>query len=41
MTYMKLGRKNDAVSAFRRAVKLDPKLADREKIDQIIKELES
>jgi Flp pilus assembly protein TadD len=41
MTYLKLGRKNDAVSAFRRAVKLDPKLADREKIGQIIKELES
>ncbi|HEX9126130.1 MAG TPA: tetratricopeptide repeat protein, partial [Methylomirabilota bacterium] len=41
MTYLKLGRKNDAVSAFRRAVKLDPKLADREKIGQVIKELES
>ncbi len=32
MTYAKLGRKDAAVSAFRRAVKLDPKLADREKI---------
>ena len=41
MTYAKLGRKDDAASAFRRAVKLDPKLADREKIDQRIKELES
>jgi len=41
MTYAKLGRKDAAVSAFRRAVKLDPKLADREKIGQRIKELES
>jgi tetratricopeptide (TPR) repeat protein len=41
MTYAKLGRKDAAVSAFHRAVQLDPKLADREKIGQRIKELES
>ena len=41
MTYAKLGRKTDAIGALRRAAKLDPKLAEREKIDQLIKELES
>lgn len=41
MTYAKLGRKTDAVSELRRAAQLDPKLADREKIDQLIKGLES
>jgi len=41
MTYAKLGRKTDAVTALRRAAQLDPKLADREKIGQLIKELES
>jgi len=40
MTYAKLGRKIDAASALRRAAQLDPKLADREKIDQLIKEIE-
>jgi tetratricopeptide (TPR) repeat protein len=40
MTYAKVGRKIDAVSALRRAAQLDPKLAEREKIDQVIKELE-
>jgi tetratricopeptide (TPR) repeat protein len=41
MTYAKLGRKVDAVSELRRAAQLDPKLADRERINQLIKELES
>jgi tetratricopeptide (TPR) repeat protein len=41
MTYAKLGRKIDAISALRRAAKLDPKLGEREKIDQLIKALES
>ena len=40
MTYAKLGRKDDAIWALRRAAKLDPKLGEREKIDQLIKELE-
>jgi tetratricopeptide (TPR) repeat protein len=41
MTYAKLGRTSDAVSALRRAGQLDPKLADRENINQLIKDLES
>jgi len=41
MTYAKLGRTNDAVSALRRAAQLDPKLADRENIEQLIKDLGS
>jgi tetratricopeptide (TPR) repeat protein len=40
LTYEKLGRKTDALSALRRAAKLDPKLANREKVDQLIKGLE-
>ena len=39
MTYSKLGRKADAVSALRRAAQLDPKLAQAERIDALIKEL--
>jgi tetratricopeptide (TPR) repeat protein len=39
MTYARLGRKADAVSALRRAAQLDPKLAQTEKIEDIIKQL--
>jgi tetratricopeptide (TPR) repeat protein len=39
MTYARLGRKADAVSALRRAAQLDPKLARSEKIEEMIKEL--
>jgi len=39
MTYARLGRKADAVSALRRAAQLDPKLAQTEKIDDLIKQL--
>jgi len=39
LTYMSLGRKADAVSTLRRAAQLDPKLAQSEKIDDIIKQL--
>ncbi len=39
MTYARLGRKADAVSALRRAAQLDPKLAQSEKIDELIKQL--
>ena len=39
MTYAKLGKKNDAVSSLRRASQLDPKLAQAEKIADMIKEL--
>src|SRR5438094_502464 len=39
MTYAKLGRPQDAVSALRRAAQLDPKLAERENITQAIKDL--
>jgi cytochrome c-type biogenesis protein CcmH/NrfG len=39
MTYARLGRKADAVSALRRAVQLDPKLGQTEKIEETIKEL--
>ncbi len=39
MTYVKLGKKNDAVSSLRRAAQLDPKLAQAEKIADMIKEL--
>jgi len=39
MTYAKLGRPQDAVSALRRAAQLDPKLAERENIAQAIKDL--
>jgi len=41
LTYQKLGKKSDALSALRRAAKLDPKLAERERIDQIIKGLDT
>ena len=39
MTYARLGRKADAVSALRRAAQLDPKLAQSEKIEDVIKQL--
>jgi len=39
MTYAKLGKKNDAVSSLRRASQIDPKLAQAEKIADLIKEL--
>jgi cytochrome c-type biogenesis protein CcmH/NrfG len=39
MTYARLGRKADAVSALRRASQLDPKLAESQKIMDVIKEL--
>jgi cytochrome c-type biogenesis protein CcmH/NrfG len=39
MTYAKLGRKGDAVSSLRRASQLDPKLAQAERITDVIKEL--
>ncbi len=39
MAYARLGRKVDAVSALRRAAQLDPKLAQSEKIDELIREL--
>jgi cytochrome c-type biogenesis protein CcmH/NrfG len=39
MTYARLGRKADAVSALRRAAQLDPKLAQSEKIEDLIKQL--
>jgi cytochrome c-type biogenesis protein CcmH/NrfG len=39
MTYARLGRNADAVSALRRAAQLDPKLAQTEKIDELIKQL--
>ena len=39
MTYSRLGKKTDAVSSLRRAAQLDPKLAQAERIDQLIKEL--
>jgi cytochrome c-type biogenesis protein CcmH/NrfG len=39
MAYAKLGRKDDAVSALRRSAQLDPKLAQRERIEDLIKEL--
>ena len=39
MTYSQLGRKADAVSALRRAAQLDPKLAQSEKIEDLIKKL--
>ncbi|HEV8226042.1 MAG TPA: tetratricopeptide repeat protein [Methylomirabilota bacterium] len=40
LTYEKLGRKTDAASALRQAAKLDPQLAEREKVEQRIKGLE-
>jgi Flp pilus assembly protein TadD len=39
MTYARLGRKADAVSALRRASQLDPNLAESQKIMDVIKEL--
>jgi Flp pilus assembly protein TadD len=39
MTYARLDRKADAVSALRRAAQLDPKLAQIERIDDVIKGL--
>ena len=39
MTYAKLGKKDDAVSSLRRAAQLDPKLAQAEKIADVIKGL--
>ena len=41
MVYARLGRKADAMSELRRAATLDPKLADRENINQLIKALEN
>jgi cellulose synthase operon protein C len=39
MTYARLGKKQDAVSALKRASQLDPKLSESERIDGVIKEL--
>jgi len=39
MTYARLGKKADAVSVLRRASQLDPKLAESQKIADVIKEL--
>ena len=39
MTYAKLGKRNDAVSTLRRAAQLDPKLAQSERIQSLVKEL--
>jgi tetratricopeptide (TPR) repeat protein len=39
MTYYRLGKKTDAVAVLRRASQLDPKLAQAEKIDSVIREL--
>ena len=39
MAYSRLGRKADAVSALRRAAQLDPKLAQAERIEAVIKGL--
>ena len=39
MTYAKLGKRTDAVSSLRRAAQIDPKLAQAEKIADLIKEL--
>jgi hypothetical protein len=39
MTYYRLGKKNEAVSTLRRAARLDPNLAQSQKIDQVVKEL--
>jgi cytochrome c-type biogenesis protein CcmH/NrfG len=39
MTYARLGRKADAVSALRRAAQLDPRLSRTEKIEDLIKQL--
>jgi tetratricopeptide (TPR) repeat protein len=38
MTYARLGKRNDAVSALRRAAQLDPKLAESERIDSLVKQ---
>ncbi len=39
MTYSRLGKKPEAVSALRRAAQLDAKLAQNEQIDRIIREI--
>ena len=39
MTYARLGKKQDAVSALKRASQLDSKLSDSERINSVIKEL--
>jgi cytochrome c-type biogenesis protein CcmH/NrfG len=39
MTLARLGKKQDAVSALRRAAQLDPKLGAAEKINDLIKQL--
>jgi Flp pilus assembly protein TadD len=39
LTYARLGRKADAVSSLRRAAQLDPKLAQAERIEDLIKQL--
>jgi tetratricopeptide (TPR) repeat protein len=39
LTYAKLGKTSDAVSSLRRAAQIDPKLAQAEKIPDLIKEL--
>ena len=39
LTYARLGKKAGAVSVLRRASQLDPKLAESQKIADVIKEL--
>jgi tetratricopeptide (TPR) repeat protein len=39
MTYSRLGKRNDAISALRRAAQLDPKLGESERIPSLVKEL--
>ena len=39
MTYYRLGKKGDAASMLRRAATLDPKLGEREKLQDLIKEI--
>ena len=39
MAYYRQGKKSDAVSLLRRAAQLDPKLAQTQKIDSLIREL--
>jgi tetratricopeptide (TPR) repeat protein len=39
MTYYRLGKKGDAASMLRRAANLDPKLGEREKLHDLIKEI--
>ena len=39
MTYYRLGKKNEAASALKRVAQLDPELAAREKVPDVLKEL--